>query len=103
MSGRQTWAKRAARSAVERPGATSAPPASAPACDADGGTTWAALDRDMLAAIAGWLDSAHDVAALACTCRDARTVAAANAVWSPLLARHFGLRVQVRGRKPPGG
>ncbi len=95
MSGRQTRTRRAARASGELPGAAQACPVDASSTGTSG-TTWAALDRDMLAAITGWLDSARDIAALACTCRDARTVAAANAVWAPLLARHFGLRVQVR-------
>lgn len=61
-------------------------------------TEWSHLDRDTVLAVAACLDSARDVAALACTCRDLRTLLlqpCANVVWGPMLARHYGLNVHV--------
>ncbi|GLC34355.1 hypothetical protein PLESTB_000738200 [Pleodorina starrii] len=62
-------------------------------------TGWAILERDTFAAVVALLEP-REVAALACTCRYARGVARDNAMWAPLLARHFGLNVQAPDNAP---
>ncbi|KAG2491991.1 hypothetical protein HYH03_009721 [Edaphochlamys debaryana] len=60
----------------------------------DSGAAWSSLDADILGRISCSLDSARDVAALACVSRECRHAARNNAVWGPLLAQRFALYVR---------
>jgi hypothetical protein len=49
------------------------------------------LSLDSLASVVGRLESARDVAALACSCRDAAAACSENSVWTARLRADFAL------------
>ena len=64
----------------------------------DCATSWASLDRNSILAILACLDCHVSLCTASRVCRELHELGTSNALWLPLLASRFGLKLQVRAQ-----